>query len=159
MTAMTLDQSIDSIFAQAGEIARKENLFASVQAGPDGVHCAALVAPEPATYSLFLDGESLYVSFSTLDRWLSQSIEADLMFTGDKLEDLIDEEATDFGFDGGPLEIEHFRDESKRYVFRSRIPARELGDEQAITNAAVACLLAYEAVFRELGDMGEDSDD
>lgn len=89
------------------------------------------------------------------DRWLSHSIEADLLNTGDKMEDLLEEELVELrvrhaGRELGGLSVEHFRSEDKLFTFRSRLPgaASDLAPE-----TISGCLLAYEACFRNLGDM------
>lgn len=126
----------------------------------DGMIVAeAAEAPEPVEYRLFFEDGALWVSWSTPDRWLSQSIEADLMFTGDDLDDMIDEEIVDLGWELGKLGgIEHFRSEDKRYTFRSKIGLAPEQVEKAGTRLAWA-IMAYDIVFAELGDMKGDEDD
>lgn len=116
--------------------------------------CPAPDAAAPAEYRVELDGGQVWVSLVTPDRWLSHSIEADLLHTGDKIEDLIDEELAEHGFTGGPLRCEHFRDRDKLFTFRSPLPIGpgDLGDPAAADRTRRA-LLAYEACFRRLGDM------
>ena len=88
-----------------------------------------------------------FVSLFTKDRWLSESIEAELMHAGDSLEELVEEELVELGVSVGEVSIQHYRDEHLQYVFRSPLP-REVTPEEA-----ALWLLAYEATFRELGDM------
>ncbi len=126
----------------------------------DGMIVAEAIGPsEPAEYRLFFEDGVLWVSWSTSDRWLSQSVEADLVFTGDDLDDMIDEELVDLGWNSGRLgPNEHFRSEDKRYTFRSRIPLDVSGVAQS-GEALASCILAYDIVFAELGDMKGDDED
>lgn len=138
--------------------AREAGVFAGVEvrlSGPtQGVVCEAKGSAAPAHYRLTLEGGRLYVEFTTPDRWLSHSIEADLLNTGDKLEDLIDEEIVELG--GTPLhaKVEHFRNDEKLFVFRSPLPPGNASAE-----AAARILLAYEACFQRLGDVGAGTDE
>ena len=125
--------------------------------GPVTLTAGRLEAPalrSSAFYRIFAEGDRLWVALVTPDRWLSQSIEQDLVHTGDKLEDLLEEELVDLGLVGVRLSFEHFRSEDKLFTFRSPLPREwhalppgELGDK------AAACLLGYEACFRRLGDI------
>jgi len=105
-----------------------------------------------------LSGErdgGLWVGLYTPDRWLSESIEAELMHQGDRIEDLLEEELVDQGIDQA-LSIEHFRDGEKCYVFRSRVQADASRSDADSTDPAeylARVLLAYEACFGQLGDM------
>jgi hypothetical protein len=124
--------------------------------------CPAPAAAAPAEYRVELDAGRVWVSLVTPDRWLSHSIEADLLHTGDKIEDLIDEELVEQGYTaggGGPLPCEHFRDRDRLFTFRSPLPfgPDDLGDPAAAEQARRA-LLAYEACFRRLGDMEADGE-
>jgi hypothetical protein len=116
--------------------------------------CPALNAAAPAEYRLFADGGSLWASLVTADRWLSQSIEADLVHTGDKIEDLLEEELVELDYPGKKLAIEHFRSVDKLFTFRSSLPIDlAKGDAPGAVEIAARALLAYEACFRRLGDM------
>lgn len=109
--------------------------------------CAAANSAEPAEYRLDVQQGRLWVSLVTANRWLSESIETDLLHTGDKLDELIEEELDELGFDikAARVTFEHFRSDDKLFTFRSPIPAE--------ADAATKWLLAYEACFRRLGDM------
>jgi hypothetical protein len=150
-----------SLLALAASLARDAGVFGTVELIGTGqraaLQCAAGASAAPAFYRLFFEGQVLWVALVTADRWLSQSIEADLVHTGDKLEDLIEEELVDQGLEGVRLRMEHFRSEEKLFTFRSPVPARA-GDPGAAV-AAAKCLLAYEACFRNLGDMSAGQDD
>lgn len=148
------------VFERAGELARETGAFGEVSVEGDILRCDASLSPEPAHYALHLDDGKLFVGWYTLDRYLSQSIEAELMWTGDDLEDCIDEELVDQGWTRGSLgPLEHFRDEEKRYTFRSPVPISPTDMSEDDARDLVRCLLAYEAVFRELGDMKPDDED
>jgi len=106
---------------------------------------------------------TLWVSFVTPDRWLSESIEADLMHTGDHIEELIAEELIEHDFPPPPLPpipasaitCEHFRSEDRLFTFRTPLPppitAAAL-TKQSLDHA-LRWLLAYESCFRNLGDV------
>lgn len=115
--------------------------------------CHARASAEPASYAIFSDAGRTFVALQTPARYLSQSIEADLVHTGDKLEDLLMEELVELGYDGKPLPVEHFRTPDKLYTFRSPVPLGQPATDRATTDLLITCLLAYEACFRRLGDM------
>ncbi|MDY7110591.1 MAG: hypothetical protein SYC29_18315 [Planctomycetota bacterium] len=128
------------------------DVFDGISLADGMLHCAARGCAAPATYRLERAEGAWHVALVTPDRWLSESIEADLMHTGDPLEELIDEELVDLGHDGGPLPVSHYRSDEMLYTFRSPLPIENV-DESAAVETASRCLLAYEAAFRELGDM------
>jgi hypothetical protein len=145
--------------ARLADAARASAVFADVQTRPDLVEAAARDAGAPAWYRVFPDAGRVWVALVTPDRYLSQSIEQDLVHTGDKLPDLLEEELLDLGYArlGHPsalLPVEHFRDDQKLFTFRSPLPIdpARLDDPAALETARIA-LLAYEATFRRLGDM------
>jgi hypothetical protein len=128
------------------------------------IECEASNAAAPAFYRLEAETSRLWVSLVTEDRWLSQSIEADLVHTGDKLDELLDEELADQGYErsgrgggggsGFRIMFEHFRSEDKLFTFRSIVPvdvSKDSADE--IARVGGIFLRAYEACFRRLGDM------
>lgn len=141
-------------------------------AGLPMLRCEAKASAEPAFYAIRADlrdaksptsGACLWVSLQTGARYLSQSIEADLMFTGDKIDDLVHEEMTDLGYDGPALPFQHFRSEDKLYTFRSplAVSPADVTSDAGLIAASKLCehaLLGYEAAFRGLGDM-EDAED
>ncbi|MEY4103425.1 MAG: hypothetical protein RL461_627 [Planctomycetota bacterium] len=127
-------------------------VFAGVSLNGNDLECAALEAAAPATYSLTVDGGRVTVRLRTADRWLSESIETDLLHYGDAIEDLVAEEMVDLGGDGQIPKIRHFRNDAREYVFENEIP-------QADDRTALLFLLAYEAAFRQLGDMGGGDED
>jgi len=149
-----------TILGAVAERAREAGVFGDVRIEAGRLVCAAQDSAEPAEYRLDWDPAGKpWVSLVTPNRWLSESIEADLLHTGDKLEELIEDELVDLGYEGGPLRVEHFRSDDLLFTFRSPVPG-VAGEESALTRLASTCLLAYEACFRQLGDMSAgDADD
>lgn len=154
--------TVTSEFLDAvAERARNAGVFGSVSidrnaAGGGMVCCAAKNSAEPAEYRIFSEDGKTWVAFVTPNRWLSESIESDLMHTGDAIEELIDEELAELDYKGPPLgACQHFRDDQKLFTFRSVVPGSPPSVETATT-----CLLAYEACFRRLGDVdaGDEAD-
>ena len=156
--------SVQSVMASVADAARRSGRFGavSIPASGEGVVCEAKASAAPASYRVGVDGATVFVELVMADRWLSHSIEADLLNTGDKMEELLEEELVDLGVrhkerDVSGLSVEHFRSEDKLFTFRSRLPgpASELDAE-----TIAGCLIAYEACFGALGDMsagdGED---
>lgn len=136
--------------------AQEAGVFGDVALSPGLLACAAKAPAAPAWYRLSRDGTGLWVSLVTPDRWLSHSIEADLLHTGDKLEELIDEELLELGLECKLGPCQHFRSEDKLFTFRSQVPTL-IGVPDHDT--ALKCLLAYEACFRRLGDMHAQAQD
>ncbi len=122
--------------------------------------CKAKAAAAQASYRVESDGGKVWVSLVTPDRWLSESIESDLMHTGDKLEELIEEELVELGCRTGCPGFEHFRSDDKLFTFRTAVPLPPGGESTpAGIELIVQFLLAYEACFRNLGDMNADEDE
>lgn len=143
-----VDPVVSRLMSETAAKARESGQFASVEPGEARVHCTSARRPD-AGFRIEYDG-GLWVAWVSPDRYLSQSIEADLMWTGDDLDDLIAEELADQGFDGALGPNEHFRSEEKLFTFRSRIPREPA---HATADDLVKCLSAYQAAFSELGDM------
>lgn len=150
---------MQSIFTQLEAPAKDADLFDDVIVEDNLLRCIARGAAEPAEYRIELADGQLWVSLSTEDRWLSGSIEAELMNSGDDLNELIEEELVDQGCNDPHPTFEHFRDLVQRYTFRSKIGIDPSGDPQAVAAEALRWLLGYEAAFRELGDMSEPEED
>lgn len=127
-------------------------VFREIESLPDRIRCHAKGCPEPAWYELAPVQGVLVVRFATPDRWLSESIESDLMHFGDPIEELVEEELAELGWRGKIPAIKHFRDDARLYTFEGTVPA---------TDPATASkfLLAYEAAFRALGDVGGEGDE
>lgn len=150
-----LDPGIARLLDETARLAEASGAFAGVARRGGRVQCIAREQPE-ASFRIELEEERLIVSWHCPNRYISQSIEADLMWTGDDLSGLIDEELADQGYSGIPLgRVEHFRDSEKNFVFRSVIPADPRSAEAGVL---VRCLLAYDAAFSELGDMKADEE-
>jgi hypothetical protein len=146
---MTANQFLEALRTNA----EKAGVFKESKVTSKGVlQCAAKRSAEPAWYRVDKAEGKWRISLVTADRWLSESIEADLMHFGDPIEELIEEELIDQGYKGNPLEVKHYRSDDMLYTFISEIPVDESKGPKAL-ETATQCLLAYEAAFRELGDM------
>ncbi|MEM9066239.1 MAG: hypothetical protein AAGB51_12200 [Planctomycetota bacterium] len=143
--------------ARLAEAANAAGVFASAEVKDGRLECAADGSAEPAFYRVEADGGKVYVSLVMEDRWQSESIEAELVHTGDKLDELIEEEMAELGYTGEPLPFEHYRSSDMLFTFRTAIPA-EPGDA-SFHELARQTLLGYEACFRQLGDMDESAGD
>ena len=160
-TPRTYPQFLDAL----AERARDADVFESVEVADGLLKAHARVVESDCWYQLgpletIDDRSRLWVGIYTPDRWLSGSIEADVLHMGDKYEDLIEEELVDQGWNTR-LDVEHFRDDEKVFVFRSPIDlasAEDL-DQAATSDHALQGLLAYEMAFRELGDMVPEEED
>lgn len=145
-----------ALYEEVGDRVRKADVFETVRRTDDRLLCKARGIDSEAYYHVEIpEGhDRVWIALQTPDRWLSESIEAELMFQGEKIEDLLEEELADQGYEHR-LPVEHFRDERKRYIFRSAIalPPDEVLDAPEMIDRVTQALLAYEATFRELGDM------
>lgn len=144
----------DSIINAVRIRAEASERFAETKLLGTTLQCRAKEIEVEAWYSVEFSENSVYVVLATPDRWLSESIEADLMHTGDSLEELIEEELIDLGVATGEAKVapvEHFRSDDFLYTFRSQVVDE---NEETISR----WLLAYEAAFFELGDMGGDDE-
>lgn len=132
--------------------AEQAGVFAEVMIDEGNLCCAARDSAAEASYRIVREGDQWFVSLVTPDRWLSESIEADLMHHGDPLEELIEEELVEFGHTPKPFKVQHFRSDDLLYTFRNPLPLAGIESEAGAELAAI-WLLAYEAAFRRLGDM------
>jgi len=154
---MTMSDPRLSAATSLAERLKASGVFARVEVEEGAVRAYALHVESPAWYALSWDeaGDCAWVGLYTPDRWLSESIEAELMHRGDKLEELLEEELIDQGY-ATPLTVEHFRDEDRHYVFRSSVA---VGDDPASSvERMTQVALAYEACFSRLGDMAAKDD-
>ena len=135
--------------------ANARGVFSRIETLPDRLRCHAKDCPEPAWYELATVGDQLIVRFATPDRWLSESIESDLMHFGDPIEELVEEELAELGWRGKLPTIRHFRDDDKLYTFENPVPSESLASPDLVAKF----LFAYEAAFRALGDVGGGDDD
>ena len=149
------------LYEEVGDRARESGEFGKVRRTDLGLFCRPLNADVDATYLVEVgaDHDLVWVGLVTPDRWLNESIEADLVDSGDKLEDLLEEELIDQGFEAR-LPVEHFRNEAKQFVFRSPvfIPKGEKMSGEGMVDRVTQTLLAYRALFDELGDMPGDKE-
>lgn len=146
-----------AILESLSEFARGTGVFGEVTVSGDRLVAAALASAAPAEYRIELESGGVSVGVFTADRWLSHSIEADLLNTGDDLEELLEEELVEVGYTGPTLTIEHFRNDEKMFAFRSRtgVKLTDQGAEERVRGV----LMAYEACFRHLGDMNQKGED
>ncbi len=152
--AVSTNQTISTISQRAKEA----NVFGTITSTDNMIELQAWGAAEPACYRVYLEGDSAIVELATENRWLSESIEAELVESGDKLDELIEDELVDLGYaeDTGAVKFEHYRSDDMEFVFRTKVvpmSGQDFGD------ACVQWLLAYEQCFRQLGDMDESEDD
>jgi hypothetical protein len=141
-----------AILDRVAGVARSSGCFGDVRVQDAAIRCGARDAAAEAWYTVQHEAGGWCVSLSTADRWLSESIETDLLHYGDPLEELIEEELVELGGAGPVPPPRHFRADDRSYVFVSRIPQAE-GDPNAVAGHVGKWLLAYEAAFRNLGDM------
>lgn len=158
-----MTQATATLIRQLSQRAKQADRFESVELCADEqLICTARGEDVDAHYAVWVDEDAatIWVALRTPDRWLSESIEASLMHTGDKLEELIEEELVELGFEFA-VQFEHFRDERMLYVFRSplAIGAEGSADDSKVIDRVAALLLAYEATFGNLGDMAGQTDD
>lgn len=143
----------DVMLERVRERAEKAGVFGPVRIEAGRLVCPAAASAEPADYRVSAEPDgSVWVELVTENRWLSESIETDLVHTGDKLNELLDEELADLGWEGTPSAFEHYRSDDMLFTFRSKVP-----DADAETVAV--WLLAYEQCFRQLGDMDDTGED
>ncbi len=152
---MSQTDSIQTMLQTLKDKATEADVFdaTTIDEGGQVLACTPRDAGGEATYQAFMDSGTWFVALVTPDRWLSESVESDLMHLGDSIEELIEEELIELGLDSITPKVEHFRSEELLYTFRTPLPAETSVEEAAIW------LLAYEAAFRELGDMTAEPDE
>lgn len=146
-----------SVLEGVAAAARAAGVFGEVRVEPGRVVATAKASAAPAEYRVEIEGGKALVGVFTPDRWLSHSVEADLLHTGDDLEELLQDELDEVGLPKLGLRIDHFRNDEKLFTFRSVTGVRL--DDQHASKQLGAILLAYEACFRHLGDMHQDEDE
>ena len=129
------------------------DVFDEIKVTEQGVSALAREVEENAFYRIIFEDGQLFAGLYIQDRWLSESIETDLMHCGDTISELLEEEMVDLDLDF-QLPIQHFRNEQLEYVFRS--PITETSQQDADTLGTI--LLSYNACFEQLGDMSEEED-
>ena len=150
------------------------DIFDGIETTEDRVLCYADGPESPAWYAIrvnhvlaagaFNEDEetapSVTLSWNSKDRYLSGSIEGDLVYTGDDLDDMLDEELVDLGWSRGRLDpFKHYRDEEETFVFVFALPLKQDKLSERDADDLVKCLQAADLVFSELGDMAEDDED
>lgn len=142
-----------NLLLRLAEQARNAGVFGLVQVRDGMLVCHAKASAAPASYRVYAEGGRLWVSLVMADRWLSESIETDLLHSGDSVAALIDEELVEL--DGRPgVTCEHFRSDDLLFTFRTPLPTSpEAWSRPEGESEALRLLLAYEACFRRLGDM------
>ncbi|MEZ6241787.1 MAG: hypothetical protein R3B57_01970 [Phycisphaerales bacterium] len=150
--------NLEGFLQAVAQIARQSGAFADVRLEDGRLACQAKASAEPAFYRLEADDGALWVSLVMADRWLSESIEAGLMHSGDKLEELLEEELVDQGYDGKAPPVQHFRSDDMLFTFRSRLPFPP-AEAKAGAQTAGQWLLAYEQCFSQLGDMSAEENE
>jgi len=150
-----------AILGSLAESARAMGVFGEVTVVVEGsggrVTARALASAAPAEYRVEIENGEACVGVFTADRWLSHSVEADLMNTGDDLEELLEEELVEVGYTGKAPTIDHYRNDEKMFAFRSKTGIR-LSETDAEEKIRLV-LRAYEACFRHLGDLHQDGED
>jgi hypothetical protein len=159
MSAEAMPEELVGVLESVREGAVQSGVFGDVRLTAERLECDAANSAEPATFRIGVEDGRVWVSLVMPDRWQSESIEADLMHSGDKLEELLEEEMVDLGYEGPMPTFEHFRSPDKLFTFRTPVcdESADYAPEQA--EKARLTLLGYEACFRQLGDMSESEGD
>ena len=134
---------------------RQSGQFESVEAIDHEIRCRANLVD--AEYVLAHDGRNLVVRFQTPDRWLSESVEAELYNSSDSLDELLEEALDELEWPVDEVEItpfRHYRSDDLKYVFEHVVPDHGESEETAAT-----WILGYEATFHELGDVAGEQDE
>lgn len=137
--------------------ARAAGVFGRVDVTAAGIVAQAQRPAAPAEYRVELEKGEFFVGVFTPDRWLSHSVEADLLNTGDDLAELLKDELDELGYQGPAPAIDHYRNDQKWFTFRSRTGVRPADAGAAERLGTI--LLGYEACFRHLGDMHQKGED
>ena len=161
MMTDALAPNAQALLTRIAERALAHDVFDSAEVKGSMVYAHATDSPEEAFYRVEIDEEGVFVSWASEDRYISQSIEAELMWTGDDLDDMIDEGAQDAGWTLGRMEpLKHYRDEGMHFVYRSKTPiAPADADAGAHADQLVAAMAGYAEAMAEFGDMKPESDD
>lgn len=159
MTPTMSTPSIQPLLEKVKAKAERAGVFGACEIRDGMLVCRAANAAAPASYRLRAEGGKLWLSLVTADRWLSESIESDLVEFGDDLEDLLEEELVELGYTEGTLSFEHFRSDDKLFTFRSPLPVSPADQSPRAIDAVATLLLGYEQCFRRLGDMDAGTDE
>ena len=134
------------------QLALDSGRFQNATVNGSAVRCRAKDASAEAWYVIDKTDGHWSVALETADRWLSESIEGDMLEGRDTAEELVDDELVNLDFPNRCPQVKHYRDDAKVSVFRSRVPLEGIADETA---GVATYLLAFEAAFAQLGDMQE----
>ncbi|MDA0803751.1 MAG: hypothetical protein O2819_08390 [Planctomycetota bacterium] len=134
----------------------RSRLFRELDASNQGLRCHAQGID--AWYEVMPSDRGWVVRLVIPDRWLSESIESDLVHGRDSLEALVGDELVDLGCESSIGTIRHFRDDQRQYVFEAGIPAPKTANDDD-TTLALQFLLAFESTFRQLGNMSGEGGD
>ncbi len=154
---MDLNTIIDNISTDANNSNRFIQVIKVSDPAPKLV-CTPQDCESDAQYNITQDDDGIWVSLTTPDRWLSESIETSLVSTGDDLTELLEDELAELDLDI-ILQFQHFRSEDKQFTFRSKVPIENVTADTEAAQLVLKCLLAYEACFHELGDMSATDSD
>jgi hypothetical protein len=144
---MTTGADTETMLGKIKALADKAGVFGPTRTEHGRLICPAANAAAPADYRVSPQPDgAVWVELVTADRWLSESVETDLVHTGDKLNELLDEELADLDWTGAPSTFEHFRSDDLLFTFRSKVPSPS-------PESVTTWLLAYELCFRQLGDI------
>ena len=145
-----MSNELQSLVQQASQSGR----FKDANINGDTVRCRAKDASAEAWYVIDKADGHWSIALETADRWLSESIEGDMLEGRDTAEELVDDELVNLDFPNRCPQVKHYRNDDKVYVFRSRVPLEGIADE---TTGVATYLLAFEAAFSQLGDMQENA--
>ena len=162
MTMTTaIPANADAFLNEALKLCQAHERFDTAQRVGDLVTCHAHGTVDEAQFCIEVDDDGVWLTWASLDRYLSQSIEAELMFTGDDLDDMVDEEIVDAGWELGKLAPNaHHRDEDMRFVFRWKTAITpDTVDAGAHAEPFAKALAGMVEAFAELGDMAPEDDD
>ncbi|MCA9293316.1 MAG: hypothetical protein KDA20_05825 [Phycisphaerales bacterium] len=139
---------------------REAETFAKVELRRPGLWAHPAGTEAEAFYRIEFEGTGeVWASWCSPDRYLSQSIESELMWSRDDLDDMLDEELVDLGWDAGALKpLKHYRDDEQLFVFRALLPLRGAALVAGDGENLARCLMAFDRVFCELGDMKDDDE-
>jgi hypothetical protein len=154
-----LQPALRTLFVRVAEFMKASGEFSDVRCS-ESIEAAAPQAAAPATYSVRFDPHSarIWVALEMADRWLSESIESQLVEFGDSMEELLEDELIECGYPeagGTPItKVEHFRSEDRLFTFRACVGTLdEPLDSPRNVLIVSRAIAAFEACFRQLGDM------
>ena len=130
--------------------AQASGQFGTVALAADRLTCTARESTAPAEYAVWRSADGWRIALSTADRWLSESIEGQLVESRESLESLLLDELKDLDWTEGELKVRHFRDEARVYVFEVTLAATASPKD---LDRLATVLRAFEQTFAQLGDM------